>query len=244
MFRQKRRKFMSLSRKKRRQLIFELRTRIRQEASYNGGRFASHQVIEDPDLPENYTQWADFHFLSRDKFVCWNAELLTAKAAFWDAVENVAWDKAYAALGDDIREPKMEFRPASRSPSGEILSWEWIEKEPVRYDQFEGRTLQEEINRLAAAIVREEPPTIYEQFELNHTYAFGIGLHIVADVDVVDRATIEASIDRFMELGEVEWRSSIPVPRDRLPMLSMTEARERGEYTSAMFGSAVRMPLE
>lgn len=43
---------------------------------------------------------------------------------------------------------------------------------------------------------------------------------------------------------QTEWTAPAPVPRDRLPIISMDEAREKGEYTSGMFGAAVRWPLE
>ena len=44
------------------------------------------------------------------------------------------------------------------------------------------------------------------------------------DVDVINQASIEAAIDRFIAVGETDWVSPEPVPRDRLPVVSEHEA--------------------
>jgi hypothetical protein len=59
-------------------------------------------------------------------------------------------------------------------------------------------TLFEKWEALKAEIVRNEPPTVFESFSLDRSYAYGIGLCIVLDAEVVDR-------------------TAIPVPQVRLP---------------------------
>ena len=44
------------------------------------------------------------------------------------------------------------------------------------------------------------------------------------DVDFINQASIEAAIDRFIAVGETDWVSPEPVPRDRLPVVSEHEA--------------------
>lgn len=65
---------------------------------------------------------------------------------------------------------------------------------------------------------------IHESFKLDRSYVYGIGLKIVLDADAINQASIEAAIDRFIELGETDWVSPEPVPRDRLPVVSEHEA--------------------
>ena len=49
----------------------------------------------------------------------------------------------------------------------------------------------------------------------------------MVDAPHVDRAVIEAAIDRFRSLGEADWRAADPVPRERLPTMTQQEAFDR-----------------
>lgn len=64
------------------------------------------------------------------------------------------------------------------------------------------------------------PRLIHESFRLDRSYVYGIGLKVVIDVDVINQASIEAAIDRFIAVGETDWTSPEPVPRDRLRVVS------------------------
>lgn len=64
---------------------------------------------------------------------------------------------------------------------------------------------------------------IHESFKLDRSYVYSIGLKIVLDVDVINQASIEAAIDRFVAVGETDWVSPEPLPRDRLPVASEHE---------------------
>ena len=123
---------------------------MRRDAAEYGGRFTSHLVLNEPGRPDLYNQWFDFYFLGMDRFTIWNAEIVTARQAFWDAAHNEASSRAYAALGDaDLdREPKLDFEPADVSRTGKVLTYRIVKREPVRYVQFDGRTLSEQIDRL------------------------------------------------------------------------------------------------
>jgi hypothetical protein len=89
-------------------------------------------------------------------------------------------------------------------------------------------------------IVRSEPPAIHESFEIDRSYAYGIGLQIVLDVDVIDRPAIESAIARFREIGEVGWQSPNPVTCERLPKVSQKEALAEVEYPTVLLGLPVR----
>lgn len=218
--------FVSLPRHRRSEAVIRLKNKIRRDAAEYGGRFTSRLVLNEPDRPDLYNQWFDFYFLGTDRFTIWNAEIVTARRAFWDAVNNEAYSRAYALLGDDglDREARLEFEPADVSHTGKVLTYRMVKREPARYAQFDGRTLSEQIDLLETAIIRDEPPVIYESFKIDRSYAYGIGLRIVLDVEAINQAAIEAAIDRFFELSENDWVSSEPVPRDRLPLVSEREA--------------------
>lgn len=76
------------------------------------------------------------------------------------------------------------------------------------------RPSPEEIER---TILRDEPPVIYEEFIVKPHCCYNIGLVMVIDADIIDQTSIEAAIDRFYAIGETDWRSPTPVPRERLP---------------------------
>ena len=41
---------------------------------------------------------------------------------------------------------------------------------------------------------------------------------MVVDADYIDKDVVERVIDRFFAVGEADWRSDTPVPRERLPV--------------------------
>lgn len=73
-------------------------------------------------------------------------------------------------------------------------------------------------------ILRDTPPDIYESFRLDRSYQYGIGLEIIVDAPVIERTVIEGAISRFQELGEIDWQSSEPIPRNHLPFQTEVEA--------------------
>lgn len=73
------------------------------------------------------------------------------------------------------------------------------------------------IENLEREIITEDPPAIYEFFKQDNSYVYGTGLHIVLDVEEINRETIEEAIHKFFALGQKSWRSENPVPRESLP---------------------------
>lgn len=222
----KRRPFVTLPRHRRSEEVVRLKDRIRRDTAVYGGRYTSYHVPPDPDRPDLCCQWDDFQFPGRDRFTWWNAEMITARLACWYAAQSAAYDRAHAQLdaSELSRESSYESVPASVSPTGKVLTVRLVWKGPVRYEQFGGLTLFEQVDRLEAQIIRDEPPVVHETFRVDRSYSNGIGLHIVLDVDRIDRSSIEAAIDRFFAVGGADWQSPQPVPRARLPMVTKDEA--------------------
>src|SRR5690606_18460982 len=82
-----RKPYWTLSRRTRRDNYIRLRQKIRNDTSVYGGRFTSHQIINEPGRLPLYNQWADILFLGSDGLTIWNTEIITAARAFWDRVE-------------------------------------------------------------------------------------------------------------------------------------------------------------
>lgn len=238
----KRPSFITLPRHRRSDEVIRLKRKIRRDADLYGGRFTSHHVLNEPGRPDLYNQWADFYFVGSNRFTIWNAEIVTARRAFWDKASNLAYQRADSLLTPEERdaESKLEFEPAQISRTGKILSYQQVKREPVRYEQFGGLTFFEQWEKLESEIVRNEPPIIYESFKLDRGYAYGVGLYIVLDVDVINQAAIELAIDKFLAKGETGWQSTHPVPRERLPDESEKEALAALNYPSVLLGMPVR----
>lgn len=206
----KRLSFVVLPRHRRSDEVIRLKGKIRRDADLYGGRFTSHHVLNEPGRPDLYNQWVDFYFVGSNRFTIWNTEIVTARRAFWDAANSLTHDRADALITPEEREAeaKLEFEPASYSRTGKVLTYQMVKREPVHYKQFGGMTLFEKWEALEAEIVRNEPPTVFESFSLDRSYAYGI----------------ELAIDRFLAVGETDWRAAEPVPRERLPGVSEYEA--------------------
>jgi hypothetical protein len=241
-YHRKRRPFVTLPRHKRGDAVIRLKGKIRRDAAICGGRFTSHLVLDEPGRPDLYNQWFDFEFPGTDRFTLWNAEIVTARRAFWDAAHDKAFERAYGALTPEEMaiESRLEFEPADRSRTGKVLTYKMVDREPVRYAQFDGLTFSEQLEKLESEIIRDEPPVIHESFTLDREYVYGIGLHIVHDVETINQAAIESAIERFLAIGETEWRSAEPVPRERLPVVSERGALAAIDYPSVLLGKPVR----
>ena len=132
--------FSSLPRHKRSDEVIRLKGKMRRDAAEYGGQFTSHLVLNEPGRPDLYNQWFDFYFLGMDRFTIWNAEIVTARQAFWDAAHNVASSRTYAALGDaDLdRESKLKFEPADVSRTGKVLTYRMVCKTACKTFQVSG----------------------------------------------------------------------------------------------------------
>ena len=241
-FAKKRPPFITLSRHKRSEAVVRLKGRIHRDATVYGGMFTSPLVLDEPGRPDLYNQWFDFYFPGNDRFTIWNAEIVTARKAFWDATQDLAYERVESMLTpeEQAAESDLEFEPAQVSSTGKVLSYQRVEREKTCYEKFGGLTFYGQWDKLDSEIVRAEPPAIHETFRLDPSYVYGIGLYIVLDVDVIDRAAIEQAITRFREAGEVNWQAAEPVPRERLPVVSEKEALASIEYPSVFLGIPVR----
>jgi hypothetical protein len=209
-FENKRRPFISLPRHKRGDAFIKMKGEIKREASQYGGMFTSPLVMDE----SRESSWCDFYFLGLDKFTIWNATIITASVALQDAASNLAYKKTIEMLTSDEWEAecKVEFVPADRcTKTGRILTYQMLEREKKRYEQFGGLTFSEQIDKLESQIIAESPPLIYESFQTDLSYSFGIGLSIVLDAETINRSVIEQAINRFRELGEQNWKAVNPV---------------------------------
>lgn len=104
----KHRFFISLSRRKCRQKVIQLKNRLRNTRHIYGGVFYDECDINQYDNSEgNIWNWSDIYFLGLRPDVLWNAEIITAQTAFNDVVGSLAFEEAYSLLNAHQREEEV-----------------------------------------------------------------------------------------------------------------------------------------
>lgn len=234
--------FVTLARHRRSDLVMRLRREMRDQAPDCGGRFASDYLLHEPHrASQPYNQWFDFRFPGADRFTIWNACAVSARKVFWDTVHGCAQERAAALLtAQELEQSEtMALVPIERSDPGTPQRYKMVKRKPLPLAQFGGLSLNEQVRKLEAQIVRTEPPAIHESFSMERSGIDGIGLRMVLDAELMDRATIEAAIDRFLAGAETGWTAPAPVPRERLPQVSECEAYAHVDFWSgALSGRA------
>lgn len=212
------RPFVTLSPRKRANAVVRLRNRIRMQNPLLGRRFWGGAEFIEPGRPWQYNQETQVYFCGTGRRVYWNAYIYTARKKFWEKVSELAREKARAMLSKE--EQKQEFTitsvPIKYDTWGYPTLFEWVEK-TYTYPQFGGLTYGEYEAKIEAEIIADEPPEVYESFKIDQQFEAGIGLYVVIDADCLTREVVERVIDRFFALGEADWQSDTPIPRDRLP---------------------------
>ena len=219
------RPFVTRSNRERASAVIRLKNRLRLERHIYGGRFVGSSDILDPERPALYKQDAHVFFLGTDKRVLWNAYIVTARKAFWGEIGSMASDRARALMPKEEKPWDISdcFEPTSFNAWGQATTYRMCERNET-YEVFGGLTLREYKAKLEKEIITNEPPEIFESFAIDRGYEYGIGLNMVIDVELIDRETVERVIDRFLELGETNWRADSPAPRDRLPFETEMDA--------------------
>jgi hypothetical protein len=218
-----------LSRRKQRDSFIRLRQKIRSETPVYGGLYTSRHVLEEPGRPALYNQWADVYFLGSDGLTIWNAAVITTVREFWDTVEEMTHSRAWEMLTPEEQSAEAEMRFVPIWSKGKRM-YQLMEKPNIVYEKFGGLTYTDYQEKLAEEIIKNKPPEVFESFKADRSYRYGVGLNIVIHVKEVNRASIDAAIRRFREIGETDWRAAAPVSRTELPFESENAAFKRIKY--------------
>ncbi|PTR14371.1 hypothetical protein C8R31_10643 [Nitrosospira sp. Nsp2] len=232
--------FAELPRRKKRDRYVSLRWKIVRDTGTYGGKFTSRLMLDEPGRPQLYMQWFKVYFLGTDGVTIWNALIHTATFEFWSRTSELASDRALSLLSRE--QQNQEGRPEFEGPfmrDGKMY-YTLAKRTPQTYDCFGGLTLREYQKKTELEITENEPPPIYESFKLDPLYEYGIGLHAVVEAEEINREVIERTIDRFLEVGETDWQSTHPVPREALPVVSLEAALAKVEYPGVLLGLAER----
>lgn len=199
--------FISLSRRKRRAKTLKIKTLINRERDTWGGLFYDECDHATAVASGNWC-WSDIVFLGHDPAVFWNTEIITANVAFADAVEEAAFNEAMLLLEAT---GKQKVVLSDNSP-GNITGHTLLRRPGQTYTIFNGLTFNDFIDIRALEIARDAPPAVYCGYHILPGFAFGIGLKMVVEADVLSQTLIEATIQDFLAHRERNWVSDIPSP--------------------------------
>jgi hypothetical protein len=209
--------FAQWSRHKQRDQYIRLRGKIKKTKHEYGENFTSNLVLNEPDRPLFYNQWFDFYFLGLDGHTIWNAVLCTANEVYWDEIGELSSAHAnslqpYEEFSlTDLLVPVYDQHGRKKH---------YVMAEQKVYAEFGNQTRRAFMAQYESALIQKDTgdtAPVYECFRIDRKYAYGIGLYAVIDVPAINAEVIEAMIAKFRAIGEKEWQSDTPVPRDHLP---------------------------
>jgi hypothetical protein len=208
-YHRKKRIFSSLSRRRRRQKVINLKNRIHQERYRCGGVFYDECDLTQFDDTSDYIwEWSDIYFTGLDPADFWNAEIITAQVAFRDAYHSRAFDEACEMLNVQERESEFKINKyPNYNAQGKIISYTLLNHEACQYECFDGLTFFEFVKKRECEIVVNDPPVIYCGYNFLPNYTYGLGAQMIVDAPALSQRIIEDAIADFRGRGEREWQS-------------------------------------
>lgn len=226
------RRYVDLSRRQQRDAVVRFRAKLRQSAASGYRVWIGSLGCDEPNRPRIYDQWEEVRFLSRQspKTIIWRAQIETASHRFWNIARDIAGDRAWSCLSEEEiaarRSYKSMLEVCERSSTGKPLSYRLSPQPKVTYARFDGRTLEEEIDRIEAELCASGELAIHEQHVIDRNFEGGVGVRIVVDAPSITRSVVDTVVERFLLAGETNWRSESPVPRSQLPTATYEAALE------------------
>lgn len=205
--------FMSLSNKKRGNIYTHYKNKIRYEKIKSGRNFITYDYIEE----DARCSWADFLFLSKNKKkIFYNAYIHIAQDELVSNASNIIMDEMYPLfekyIGYDFK-----FEVSKRDAWGKpvLYKMDTSANEKI-HEELGNKTFWDYQDDKITEYLEQNKPKVFEEFKLNFSYANGIGLEIIVDEEIITANVVEKAIQRFYDLGEVNWKAEVPVSEDKL----------------------------
>ena len=190
--------FKQLPRRCQKTAYIGMKNQIRRAASILGGSFYTHDYLHGKN------GWVDVCFLGHKAPVFYNAVLETTRAAYKEAVWDIAWERSYA-LAPDAAPSFLKLAVKDPKTGNYVMP----AREPVRYPALDGLSRIEWIQHQLPLIADEGTVQVFEHWTLHHDYSYGIGLHATLDVPFLTIGAINAFVERFLS-SESAHHSPLP----------------------------------
>lgn len=171
-----RRTWSELSRRERKERFIRVKNEAREEADL------FHGLYHTSDMMGEHCSWMDLVILSqRYKGTYYNVTLESSICAFGEAVNDLAWERAFP-------KPESEWGP----PRSHKLDMSLFEKEQK-------------------LIVEQGLIVVHEKWAVDDSYTAGIGLLATIHEPSLTVDVVEAFVRRFLESGETSFYDPTPL---------------------------------
>jgi len=208
--------FHTKSRRFRKEALTQIKNKIRYDHALTGANFYTHDIILDNNCEEEvYNSWLDIYFLSRkDKFTFYNCTIEICQAALVDKAETLAIEESNKLLPDSEDKDSFDFVPDKINAWGKPTTYR-LETIHHKYEVFDNMTKHDWIDKRIIEILQSKPK-VHEEFKLSYDYYNGIGLTLTVDELGLTIKNVNYHINRFLNMGEINWKNPNPVDESRL----------------------------
>jgi hypothetical protein len=227
--------FTSLTKAQRKEKVIKVKNQIRfTEKLFGTSLFTSHSDIREGNRPDAFCQNFLFSMLGNHKHDIWIVDMITANEAFWREASKRASDIAEQKLLD-VGITRHDFEDGSNLSLKEKIH-RWLSEPKPTYDVFDGRTFQEEKERIEAELILNTPPVIHEALVRDEQHPSGIYFELIVDVPKIDASVIEAVAQRLRATNASAYVVEQPVSREKLPATTFHEAMTAADAPGYMLG--------
>lgn len=225
--------FTSLTKAQRKEKVIKVKNQIRfTEKLFGTSLYTSHADIREGNRPDAFCQNFLFSMLGNHKHDIWIVDMITANEAFWRETSKRA---------SEIAEQKLLDVGIDRHKTDNDLSTRekiqlWFNQPKPTYDIFDGRTFQEEKERIEAGLILNAPPVIQESLVRDEQHPSGIYFELIVDVPKIDASVIEAVAQKLRATNASAYVIEQPVARERLPATTFHEAMNATDAPGYMLG--------
>lgn len=192
------------SRRERKEAYIWVKNRIRESEPILGAPFFTDDYIYGENA------WVDVYFMSRRRpRMFYNATLSTLKYMYTDSLLLKAFDavdelipEEYSSMHMRVVDNRLMF------PDYEMVDGKEV---PIKFPALGGKTKMDWIYEEQRRLVDTREHPVYEEVELDYSYATGIGLHAQIDADGIGVDDVIRFMERFYVNGERGWVSEEPV---------------------------------
>ena len=181
--------FAKRTRSAQKRAYWNVQKNILRAAPILGGKFYSRHYMHGQN------GWIDGYFLGSSKPIYYNFSLQTARYAYKEKVEELAWERSYEIAPTDA-DPSIFDRTVKDPTSGLYVT---PAREPRRYPELGGMTRLDWSQSQLPDIANGLEIKVFEQWTLHRDYHSGIGLHATIDVPFLTIEAVNDFIDRFMQ---------------------------------------------
>lgn len=189
------------------------KNKIKRKFPTTGRNFFTYDYFSD-DVKYSCS---DFVFLSKKRKIVYRCFMTMCQEMLISNANDVLWHQEFAELWDKYNLGHTTWIPAERDVWGKPKTYTM---EKSNYDvvrpEFGNRDFFDYSNFRVTEYLEANKPNIYEEYQIGGYLKNCLSLHMIVDEPCITEAVVTKHINKFLEMGEVNWKSKTPVPQNKL----------------------------